>query len=446
MDVMPILAEWRDKRMNGFDRNESCSAIEYAALCFWTGQMDFLKVLKESTNEKCVDDFAGACISAAKGDLAAAYAGTTFMTDFVSSKGAECEILITMPASHLFALAVATLHKPSKARIARLASKMQPARPDYIYALPENARTYCAAKSQESIGFLHLANGWSYSIVKESVNEWFSPVCRAGAAFSALIFGEDRKNIEDFAPEALRLASKAITNNLPSVAALYLSVFGWAFKGDAAKEAQLLVNKANKANGIWLRPFETDSGIWKLVVAAFDKCLPTAKKIASSNNGGMTKSGRIVWSLNFRDQEHKYFDDDAFGYDNPDGEAILTCDAIKPCYRGPRGADDGSDDKSITFKSLLSGKYEKILTETDRAVITALQKSENLKKFDQEIPASVIEVLCGYDCVTKIKKYDVNSAKRQFTAIEIVKKDIPLSVKSTAERAFLSRCNFGARE
>ena len=427
LDVVPLLLDWRSHQTGGFAREEDFSAIEYAALCFWTGRMDLLDVFGKSVNGKIVDDFVAACLAAAKGNLDAAYRGTAFMADLVSSKSHGADTLISMPASHLFALAVTAFHKPAKTRIAKLAAKVQPAKYDFAYSLPDNARSYYEMRTFESSEFFSMAGGWASTPDPDPSREWHSPVCRAGAAIASVASGGIRERMERFAPEALQLAEKAVVVNLPTIAALYLAVFGWTFKGSDAEKAQRLVDAVKKANGIWFRPYETDAGTWRLVVEALDRCLPAAKKAAAVNDGGGAKSGRIVWALAFRDQHrHPLMDTDDKPYD-----FVLMCNDLTPCYRGPRGADDGTADKPVTYKALLSGKYEKIFTDTDRAVIAALQKDDCITRYASEAPFAALKELCGYDCVTE-RIYNPDTGEGGFIPIEIVRRDMPLAVKSTA--------------
>ena len=430
MDVTSLLEDWRNKRPNGFKDSEVLGIIEYTALCFWTGRMDLLDVVKKSSKSRETTDFLAACISVTKGDLVDAYKRTAFMVDFVGRKN-ECDSsdILSTPASHLFALAVAAFCKPVKTKITRLAVKFTPVKPDFRYSLPDEARPYFDWRVKEGACLFEFAGGWldDFDIELEDHSEWQSPVCRSGIAITSLSAVQNRSATEREAANALRLAEKAVAMKMPTVAAMYLSVFGWAFKGDAAKKAQKLAEAVKAANGVWFRKYESDNAVWKYAVEAFDKCLPPVKKCGVKKDAATPKSGRIVWHLRFRDQNR--FTDRKCGTSKDD---VMMCDEISPCYRGPRGADDGSDDKDLTIKALLSGKYDKIFTDTDRAVITGFQKADCLGRYHIEAPYSVLETLCGYDAVTE-HFYEGGKGKARHKPIKIVKKDVPLSAKSISD-------------
>lgn len=430
LDVTSLLEDWRNKRPDGFKDSEVLGIIEYTALCFWTGRMDLLDAVKKSSKGREATDFLAACISVAKDDLADAYKRTAFMADFVGRKnGFDAGSVISSPASHLFALAVAAFHKPARTKIVKLAAKFQPIRPDFRYELPDEARPYFDWRTKEGACLFEFAGGWEddFDIELEDCSEWQSPVCRSGIAITALLAVQNRSVTEKEAANALRLAERAVAVKMPTVAAMYLSVFGWAFKGDAAKKAQELAEAVKSANGVWFRAFETDSGLWKYVVEAFDKCLPAVKKGKAAQEPSGAKSGRIVWHLKFRDQNR--FTDRKCGTGKDD---VMMCSEINPCYRGPRGADDGSDDKDLTIKALLSGKYDKIFTDTDRAVIAGFQKADCLSRYHIAAPYSVLEALCGYDAVTE-HFHEGKKGKARHKPIKMVKKDVPLSAKSISD-------------
>ena len=433
LDVTSLLEDWRNKCPNGFKDDESLDAIEYTALCFWTGRMDLLDVVKKSSKGREATDFLAACISVTKGDLADAYKRTAFMVDFVGRKnGYNCSDLLSTPASHLFALAVAAFYKPVKTKVARLAVKLTPVKSDFRYSIPDEARSYFDWRVKESSALFEFAGGWldDFDINPYDSGEWRSPVCRSGIAITALLAARNRSVTEKEAAKALRLAEKAVALNLPTLAAMYLSVFGWAFKGESAKRAQELAGAVKAANGVWFRAYETDSGLWKYVVEAFDRCLPAVKKGGFKKGAPEAKSGRIVWQLSFVYQ-HRYN-----GYHGTDygknKDLSFRCCNIEPYFRGPRAPEDGTADKKLGKKALLSGKYDKIFTEADRNTIAALQKEDCFDRYCSKLPYDALESLCGHDAVVE-EDCDSSNCERTTFPITLTKKDVPLSAKSTSD-------------
>ena len=159
---------------------------------------------------------------------------------------------------------------------------------------------------------------------------------------------------------------------------------------------------------------------------AFDKCLPAAGRVVADKSESRAKSGRIVWAARLGPVDKSFWD---FDNDRPMEGSICYCRSITPCFRGPRSPDDGSSDKALTEKAFLSGKYESILTERDRAISEALQKADCLRKYAKDPPGAVVEKLCGHDCVS-VARYDRKAMSKVYEAAAFVRKDLPLAVKS----------------
>ena len=428
-NVQPILLDWHAKRSrSGWGQDAlDTNAVEYAALCFWTGRTDLLDVFSVVPNAHIVDDFVKACASVSKGDLESAYKLTTGFADLVTNRTHNYEeTLYSTPASHLFALAVTAFHKPVKTRVSKLAQKLCPQRANFKYALPYSARDYFDMRQTESSAIIEFMGGWPEAY-PEGPNAWFSPACRMGDAFAAVTSEMTRDSIEAYAPHAFALAEKAAKAGYPSVAATYVSVFGWAFKGDMAEKAKALADSITKAGGVWLRPYDADDGAWKFVVEAFDKCLPAKGRIAAEPARASAKSGRIVWTVRLAPQVRTEWNHDD---DVPIPESVCACSRIEPCFRGPRCADDGSSDKALTSNALRSGKYDGIMTETDRAIISILEKADCLKRLGSgSPPVGAVELLCAHDRVT-IEHLDTKKGGMAYENTSIVRRDLPMSIKS----------------
>ena len=425
-DVVPLLEDWHDKHeKSGWGQDcADWDACEYAALCFWTGRMDLLDVFGRSVNAGNVDDFVAGCVAVSKGDLERAYKCTTGVVDMVSARGSE-EILLSTPACYLLALAVSAFHKPMKTRLVKLASRLCPQKVNFKYELPSAARTYFERRMEESAGLVKFLGGWTDGY-PELADSWRSPTCRTGEVFSAVTSLMNRSAIEEYAPKALRLAEKAANAGYPSVASMFVSAFGWAFKGEDAEKSKTLADAITKSGGSWFRPYEEEAGEWKFVVEAFDKCLPAAGRVAAEKSESRAKSGRIAWAARLGPVDRDIWDWDK---DRPMEGSVCCCKSISPCFRGPRSPDDGSSDKALTEKAFLSGKYESILTEQDRAISEALQKADCLRKYAKDPPGAAVEKLCGHDCAT-VAHRDSMVGSIVYEAAAFVKKDLPLAVKS----------------
>ena len=424
-NVLPLLEDWHDKHQKSGWRQDlaDCDACEYAALCFWAGRMDLLDVFGRATNAKIVDDFVSGCVAVSNGDLERAYKLTTGIVDMVSGRGSE-EIVISTPACYLLALAVSAFHKPMKTRLVKLALKLCPQKSNFKYDLPVSARRYFERRIEESAGLVSFLGGWVGGY-PEFPDSWRSPTCRTGEVFSAVTSAMSRSAIEEYAPRAFRLAEKAANAGYPSVASMFISAFGWAFKGEAAEKTKALADAITKSGGVWFRPYE-EAGEWKFVVEAFDKCLPAAGRVAADKPESRAKSGRIAWAATLGPVDKAFWDWDN---DRPMEGCVCCCKSISPCFRGPRSPDDGSSDKALTEKAFLSGKYESILTERDRAISEALQKADCLRKYAKEPPGVAVEKLCGHDCAT-VAHYNRKARLMEYEAAAFVKKDLPLAVKS----------------
>ena len=427
-DIAPILLDWHEKHTKsgwGQDLND-WDAAEYAALCFWTGRIDLLDVFGKSVNAGVVDDFVSGCVAASKGDLETAYKYTSDIVDMVSGKSEE--LLLSTPACHLFALAVAAFHKPVKTRLVKLVLKICPQKSSFKYELPNSAQRYFSARMEESAGLVGFIGGWHMGY-SDHADAWHSPTCRTGEIFAAVTSGMSRRAMEEYAPSALALAERAMNAGYPSVASMYVSAFGWAFKGEFAAKANVIAGAITNAGGAWFRPYEEGAGEWKFIVQAFDKCLPAVGRVADAKPDAKAKSGRIAWAVKLSPIDREMWD---FENDKPMPECICTCHSISPYFRGPRSPDDGSSDKSLTEKAFLSGKYDSIMTDGDHAVADILKKADCLRKHSTNPPGSAVAGLCGRDCVT-VARWNVKKRSLVCEAASFVRRDIPLAVKSMSD-------------
>ena len=428
LDVTEVLCDWHCHIADvatPLEMMGDYGAIEYAALCVWTGHVDWLDVLGTLKEDSAARYFAAACRDIAKGDLASAAKAMVVMDNLVPARGRGCEVNIaSMPASHLLALFVSAFEKPSKTRIAKLAAKFFPPKWDFTDGLPVASRGWFKQRLSNSDSFISLINAF---VPVGDGGDWNSPVCESGHVVRALVSDMARDEMDEKSHQMFEMAERAMSMGCPTLAGAYLSVFGWTFKGADADGAERLAATLSERGGAWFRPYEKTASPWKLVVEAFDKCLPAAGK-TSSKSDGQAKSGRLVWSLSLGSTNYD---------ETGDREAIVPAGIYKvyditPCFRGPRCPDDGSKDKEITYKALTSGKYDAVMCDVDRAVIKAMQKDNPNGLYHSEVTPAVLESLCGHDAIT-LRCWDDESRNKLHDPISMERRDLPLAVKSASD-------------
>lgn len=428
LDVSSLMEDWhRHVSIRAKGSIGMYSAIEYAAMCVWTGHLDWLDTIAGKVQNNDVESFVAACRDIAKGDFQSAEKHMSFMEMYVSSREADYESnLASMPASHLLALFVTALTKPKKTRIARLAAKFYPYKESFVNRLPTSAQIWFSRRLKNSFSYFKLVTFPGYVI---PVEDWDSPACESGYVVRALLSDVSREDAEQKSQRMLMLAKKAMEQGCPTLAGAYLAAFGWTFKGTCADEAEHLAEEVTARGGVWLRAYEKTANPWKLVVEAFDKCLPKSAK-ESAKSAGQAKSGRIVWSLNLIASNYRDLND----REHLVPEGIYSVWRLTPCFRGPRSPDDGSKDRAISFKALTSGKYDAVLCEADNAVMKALQKDNPYGLSNPNITPSVMEALCGHYAVSRCHRNSRD--KLVYDSVSLERRELPLAVKSAADGGF----------
>ena len=296
LDVSSVLENWHRhlSKKGGADEIGSCNVVEYAALCVWTGHVDWLDALDVGSKSAEVVSFVAACRDVAKGDLASAAKGMAFMDSYPAKRSTDYESnLASMPASHLLALLVTAFAKPVKARIEKLAGTFYPLRDDFREGLPRAVRAWFRLRIDNSASYFHLVRLPGY--IGDGY-DWNSPVCESGEIVRALVSDMGRDEAEKESHRLFARAQRAMDTGLPTLAGAYLSAFGWTFKDADADGAERLAREIAERGDVWFRPYEKTANPWKLVVAAFDKCLPASGKVESKSEA-RAKSGRLVWAL-----------------------------------------------------------------------------------------------------------------------------------------------------
>ena len=231
LDVTSVLENWHRHLSNrrGADEIGPYNVVEYAALCVWTGHIDWLDALDVDSKSAEVVSFVAACRDAAKGDLSSAAKGMAFMDSYPAKLSTDYESnLASMPASHLLALLVTAFAKPVKARIGKLAEKFYPLRDDFLEGLPRAVRAWFRLRIDNSASYFHLVRLPGY--IGDGY-DWDSPVCESGEIVRALVSDMGRAEAEKESHRLFARAQRAMEVGLPTLAGAYLSAFGWTFKG-----------------------------------------------------------------------------------------------------------------------------------------------------------------------------------------------------------------------
>ena len=124
---------------------------------------------------------------------------------------------------------------------------------------------------------------------------------------------------------------------------------------------------------------------WKSALKAIEEALPERSTAA---RGEQVLNGTIGWSLGLV----------PFGEGN---ETRYACSNLVPLYRGPRGRENGQDDRVLTLNALASSKYRACLTSCDTEVLQILLKSGYNPRVPHTVPNEALELLCGQPRVSQ---------------------------------------------
>ena len=225
IDITPLLENWRANLVakRGFKGDEADSnAIEFSALCVWTGHADWISSAVRVASPSSLK-FANGCSALASGDIAAAFDASDVIDNHVTrSLDDRDSRLVSMPASHLLALAIAAFHKPVRTRLSRLTGKFRPVAAANSSEFSYGARSFMNARFGASNSFTFLTDTPSYSVYRAS---WLSPVCSSGDALAAVAFGRDGDYVKQHRELFSQQAELALANGYPTLAGVYLSAF-----------------------------------------------------------------------------------------------------------------------------------------------------------------------------------------------------------------------------
>ena len=398
MDVSPLLRILGDAaRANRIDFT-GAEYCEFVSLCILSGHVDWIDgvVPNEDQSFDEFGDLAGLLVS---GDLLSA-------NGICAAVGKSVELLrLDRPACNLLALFACVFARPSSIRAAKHIKALCPNENYRHYDRSRGERWVVEQRNRVFKALLAVTAEYHMKLDQAHAKERFmgnlvEPVW-------ALLNGMNKKESANIAGTMLDSAEGAVEKGYPTLAGVYLTVFGWALPEAEKQRVDGLVRRISAAGGIWFRPFLGVASSWQRIVAVLDERLPKAVTKKSAD-AGKVKSGRIVWGL---DESGERFE-------------------LQPFFRGPRGADDGSDDKKVTLKSVCGNKYDDCLTEPDKEIVAALRKSKYIgPKGNVGVPSAVYAAFCGQDNVVRIVPGDKAKEYKE-TPIRFVRREIPLSAKS----------------
>jgi len=224
----------------------------------------------------------------------------------------------------------------------------------------------------------------------------------------SLVNGMSKKTARIVAKQIVRTAEYALTQGYPTIAGFYLAVFGWAMPEESRTLADKVANGVTEANGVWLLPFDKAHSAWKRALGVLSDRLP--KVMVKSASATKVKSGSLIWKLDL-----SRFSEDG-----------LCCRSVGAQFRGPRAAQDGSEDKSVTLKSVFGGKYDDCLSDADKAVVTALNKVGYAGARGMiTVPAAALEAMCGQDNL-KVRLDSGDEEDIEYKAVSFVRQEVPV--------------------
>ncbi|MBR4189640.1 MAG: DEAD/DEAH box helicase [Kiritimatiellae bacterium] len=433
-DFLPVLETWRNLLADPIFAKASLPAdhAEYMALCLMAGCPSWLDALPAQLPPPAAD-FRSGCKALLAGDVQAAAKGFA-QIDAECPPGRADEYIphvIATPASNLLSLfAQAFSGKPAQTRIARLAKRLAEPATFSEWSLPLIARNLRAFRREHAASYRPLFDPDAPHLPQHDFGP--HPWAEAGVAASAALSAYTRAEAQDLAPMALIAARRAEKLGLPTLAAAWLSAFAWAMPPADAAEAAKMADRLKTAGAAWFRPWDGAAAKpWKQIVLALGQALPPAGAGGGTGRAAAVRAGRLVWQVGLvrnvlASNGHWY------NREPPQPGALCDCIGIAAFLRGPRAPSDGTADRPLTYRALLSGKYDAILTDPDRALVAALRSVSSDPKRYPAATADVLAALCAIPDPTRAPTthdtFPADPAKALPCAF--VRRDLPLSAKS----------------
>ena len=429
-DIGPLLDLWRDRltrRPPFVSASTPADHAEYAALCVFAARPGHLDALPADL-DKSAADYVQGCRDLVAGDVPAAakrLAAIDALTPAVRSEY-YLHAVCAAPASNLLSLLATAFAKPAKTRIVRLAARLSIRKPTSSWASMEGLRSLLKFRYDHAGSLAELsesADSWEYF-----TNLPPTPYGESGYIVDAMTASLARDAAEKYAPTALELATQAAPA-LPTLAAAWLSAFSWAFPPDLAPKASALATALTRAGAVWFRPWGETATPWLQAVSALDKALPALLRSAAAKSATVQK-GQIVWRVTISRSCENWHTQPPVP-----GDAAI-CTSIQAFFRGPRAPDDGSGDVTVSPRVLFGGKYDSVLTDADRALVAALRAAPSpvgasaSKRYPTPFTSDILLALCGLPSVSACFG-DADKPSPDTPAVSFVRRDLPLSVKST---------------
>ena len=372
-DVRPVLEVARGLLQTPKLRVASSFLCAYAALCVWTGRRDLLNGLAGAVpRESPAEAFAALCTDAFEGRFAEAEKA------FASGADSFRGVLpgdVSTPV-WLLGVALALRVDAPLARTAKHAKELQSEPVDVLHWHPVGRTALREA--------LRLRTELVEGLMGAGSESWRPRPPRRAA-------GED----------ALAGAREAFRQGYPTLAAVRVAAVRRAEPDvpHADELEDLLAKNGSVAvvKGVVREP------VWKTALREISDCLPAQ---AGGARGDQILNGSVGWIMSFSTTA-------------TDGGALCACERLYPVYRGPRGAEDGSDDRRLTVKGLTAAKYQACLTSQDNNVLGTLQKNGYNPRVVYSVPDEALELLCGHtrllECASGSEMKDGEGPRRPIT-------------------------------
>ena len=368
----------------------------YAALCAWRGDPQRLagcSAWSEEKDEFSVSTCKAVASAAIRGEWAIVEKGLSFLTSPRPKSPDPNQIL--MP---LYTLAYAVFARSGNGvhRIAKIRNQM--------------------VKSQPT-----PYSGWRRQTLRDKTVDWFGRRLKAYDTLSLILASQPTYGPElltlptvgmcalplalytrepDFPVEGLEFsqrdnllqrlvdnAERELTVGYVHSAAAMLGAYSRF--GEQSGKFNVLVEavKARLPGIEWLVPIYQPGGEWKQVLEELAKSVESVSKRSGPKT--TISNGHIVWGLTI-DRHYEYVGEAT----KPD--PYVRCRAVTPFFRPPRAPEDASGDRKLTLKALVNGKYDAILSDTDRQVVSFLVSRNYDPRRAGYVPDEVMSALVNH--------------------------------------------------
>ena len=352
-DIRPVLAQARKAFAAARPAPPAFSLCAFCALAVWTGQREILNSAASLVAPGSpAEHFAALCLDIFEGRFDVAEKA------FASGADSFRGVFPTDVSTPVWVLGMAlALHESAPlGRVSKYAKQLE-------------------AKLSDPINW-HPVGRSFWQEVENRRKQLVERVMTAGAP-------EWKPKLVVAEEELLQPAKEVFLAGYPTLASVYLA---------ALRRAQVNLPEVEKFEAM----LETTGALslvktisaepkWKSALRAIEESLPERSAVA---RGEQVLNGTIGWSLGLV----------PIGQGN---ETCYACSNLVPLYRGPRGRENGQDDRVLTLNALASSKYRACLTSCDTEVLQILLKSGYNPRVPYTVPNDVLELLCGQPRVSQ---------------------------------------------